>query len=54
MSKSRTPQSRKARRIIRTYLRCAIVATSPVETKEVRAHYTARCEALESQLSKAV
>jgi hypothetical protein len=53
MSKSRTPQSRKARRIVRNYLRAAIIATADDMPQEVRAAAKARVEALEPQLVKA-
>lgn len=50
MSKSRTPQSRKARRQFRNFLRAAIIATASDLPQEIRDAAKARAEKLDAQL----
>lgn len=47
MPKSRTPESRKARRIVRQYLYALTIAADASQEKEIREFYQARAEKLE-------
>lgn len=52
--KSRTPEARKARRILREYLRVSLVATDENEDAEIRAVALARAEYLEQLIGASV
>lgn len=51
MSRSRSPESRRTRRIIRQYLRAALVANSDDETSETRAAAQRVVDRLDAKLT---
>lgn len=54
MPRSKLPQNRKARKIVRQYLLLSLVASDPREDEAIRAKAAKRLEALDKQLDAAL